>query len=154
MEKKRIWSIRHSLTFNNIPELFLIHLGFQSIKNMNNLPVKGVISDMRSLTKITTNNSLHYKRHIGLHIGLYFQVHEEETPRNSNKLRTKGNCCMSTSGNMQGGLKFMSLRSMRNVTRRYWNMIPMPDTFIDRFHLLVKYQPELLIFNDSKVRLI
>ena len=33
-------------------------------------------------------------------------------------------------------------------------MIPMPDTFIDRFHLLVKYQPELLIFNDSKVRLI
>ena len=33
-------------------------------------------------------------------------------------------------------------------------MIPMPDTVIDRVYLLVKYQPELLIFNYHKVRII
>ena len=44
----------------------------------------------------------------------------------------------------------MSLRSMKNITRRSWDMILITDTVIDRVKLLVKYQPELSVFTDYK----
>ena len=43
---------------------------------------------------------------------------------------------MGPSGNIQGGFKFMRLRSMKNITRRSWDMIPMTDTVIDWVKLL------------------
>ena len=42
---------------------------------------------------------------------------------------------------------------MKNITRRSWYMIPMPDTVIDRVNLLGKYQQEQL-FTDHKVQII
>ena len=55
---------------------------------------------------------------------------------------------MGTSGNIQGGFKFMSLRSMENITRRYWDITPMPDIVIDRVNILGKNKQELLVFTD------
>ena len=72
--------------------------------------------------------SLDYKKHPSLQFGQYCQVHEEDTPRNSQAPRTKGAICMGPSGNMQGGFKFMSLNSAKKITRRNWDVIPMPDT--------------------------
>ena len=48
----------------------------------------------------------------------------------------------------------MSLRSMKNITRRSWDIIPMPDKFINWVNLLGKYQQELLIFTDHKGKII
>ena len=48
----------------------------------------------------------------------------------------------------------MSLRSIKNITRQYWDIIPMPDTVIDRVNPLVKYQQQISVFNDSKVQII
>ena len=84
---------------------------------MNHFTVKGGISETMIPTKILIGNSLHYKKHIGLNIGQYCQVQEEETPRNSNKPRTKGAICMVPSRNIQGGFKYMRLKSTRNNTR-------------------------------------
>ena len=36
-----------------------------------------------------TGKSLHYKKDLGLQIGQYYQVHEEDTPCNRNQPRTK-----------------------------------------------------------------
>ena len=69
MEKEIIRSIRHSLNFNKDPKLFLIHLVFQLIKISNRFPIKGGIYDTIILTKIASGKSLHYLKHIGLHIG-------------------------------------------------------------------------------------
>ena len=43
---------------------------------------------------------------------------------------------------------------MKNITGRYWDMIPLPDIVIDRFNILGKYKQELLLFNDHKGRII
>ena len=51
-------------------------------------------------------------------------------PLNINKSRTKGEICMVPRGNIQGGFDFMSLRSMKNITRISWDMIPILNTFI------------------------
>ena len=152
--KESIRSIQHSLPFNKIPNIFLIHLVFQAIKILTHFPVKGGVYDTIIPTTIMTGNSLHYKKHIGLNIEQYCQVHEEDTPYNINKPRTKGAIYMVPSENLQGGFKFMSLRSMGNINSKYWDMIPMPDTVIDWVNLLGKYQPEILVSSYLRVRLV
>ena len=112
--KEIIGSIRHSLPFNTVPKLFMIHLVFQAIKIPNEFTVKGGISDTISSTKIMTGESMHYKKYLGLQIGHYCQLHEEDTSHNINQPRTKGAICMGPRGNIQGRFKFMSLRSMKN----------------------------------------
>ena len=101
-----------------------------------------------------TDESLHYKKYIGLQIVQYYQVHEEDTLHNSNHPFTRGAICMGPSGNIQGGFKFMRLRSMKNITRRSWDMILMPATVIERVNILGKDQQELLVFTDCKGRII
>ena len=111
------------------------------------------------LTLLTPQQSwqeilLIYKKHIDIKIGQYYQVHEEDTPSNSNKSRNNSDICIESSKSIQGGFKFMRLRSMKNITRQSWDMIPMHDIVIDRVNILKKYQPELLVFTDRKVQLI
>ena len=59
---------------------------------------------------------------------------------------------MGTSGNKQGGIKFMTLGSINNVTRGIWDTILMPDTVIDRCNALVLGQHNELEFLDLKKR--
>ena len=61
---------------------------------------------------------------------------------------------MGPSGNIQGGFKFMILRSMKNITRQSWDIIPKDDTVIDRVNLLGKEQPEIFIFTNIRDQLI
>ena len=101
-----------------------------------------------------TGESIHYKKQLGLYIVQYCQLHEEDTRRNSNQPCTKGAICMGPSVNIQGGFKFIRLRSMKNIKRRYWDIIPMPDTVIYHINILGKYQQELLIFTSHKGQLV
>ena len=48
----------------------------------------------------------------------------------------------------------MILRSMKNNTGRFWDMVTMPDTVIDRANILGKYQQEILVFTDRKFCLV
>ena len=48
----------------------------------------------------------------------------------------------------------MSLRSMKNITKISWYMIPMPYTVIYRFGILGRYKQQLLVFTDNKGKLV
>ena len=48
----------------------------------------------------------------------------------------------------------MSLVLIKDITRKSWDIIPMPDTVIDLVYLLGKYQQQILVFTDDKVQLI
>jgi hypothetical protein len=143
---------RHSLPFNRIPALLVIYIVFNAVRLLNHFPTKGGISDTISPKTIMTGETLDYKKHLCLQIGQYCQVHEEDQPRNSQLPRTKGAICLGPSGNVQGGYKFMSLRSAKKITRRSWDEIPMPDTVIARVNELAKNQPEQLMFTDRHGR--
>jgi hypothetical protein len=58
-----------------------------------------------------SGETLDYKKHMSLQLGQYFQVHEEDNPRNSQIARTKGEISLGPSGNLQGRFKFMDLNS-------------------------------------------
>ena len=78
--KERCRATRHSLPFNRIPKLMMIHIIFHSVKLLNHFPAKGGISDTISPKTIMTGETLHYKKHLSLQIGQYCQIHEEDTP--------------------------------------------------------------------------
>jgi hypothetical protein len=101
-----------------------------------------------------TGNSVDYQRDLSLQLGEYVQVHEEDEPRNGENPRTRGAICLGPSGNKQGGFKFLSLQSGKEITRMSWDALPMPDTVITRLETLAKGQPEQLIFTDRKGRAI
>ena len=127
---------------------------FQAIKMLNHFPVKRGIYDTIIPTTIMTGKNLHCKKHLGLHIGQYFQVNEEDTPCNSNQPRTKCAIFMGPSGNIQGGFMFMNLSTMKKITKRYWDIIPIPNTIIYRVNLLGIYQQDILVFIDCRGQII
>jgi hypothetical protein len=121
---------------------------FHAVKLLNFFPMKGGILDTLSLKTIMSGETLDYKKHLGPQIRQYCQVHEEDTPRNSQLPKTKGAILLGPSGNLQGGFKFMALNSRKKIVCRSWDVIPMPDTVIARVNMLGSDQPEQLIFID------
>jgi hypothetical protein len=127
-----------------------------AVKLLNFFPTKGGVSDTLSPKTIMSGETRDYKKDLRLQIGQYCpQVYEEDTPRNSQRPRTKGAIFLGPSGNLQGGYKFMALSTGKKIIRRSWDVIPMPDTVIARVNTLgTSDQPEQLIFTDRHGRLI
>jgi hypothetical protein len=152
--KERCRSSCHDLPFQRIPKLLTIHIVFYSVRMLNFFPTKGGISDNMSPKTIMSGEILDYKKHLCLPIGQYCQVHKEETPCNGQAARTRGAISLGPSGNLQGGHKFMALKTGKKITRRNWDVIPMPDLVIARVNALGSDQPKQLTFTDCHGRLI
>jgi hypothetical protein len=101
-----------------------------------------------------SGETLDFKKYLSLQMGQYCQVHEEDTPRNSQVARTKGAISLGPSENVQGGFKFMALNYGKKIVRRSRDVIPLPDVVINRVNELGKYQPRLMTFMDRHGRLI
>ena len=93
-----------------------------------------------------TGETLNYKRHVAIPFGKDFQINEVETPRSSTRPRTRGAVCMCPRGNKQGGFNFMTLGSMKNVAKRSWDAILMPDIIIAQLNARSQRQPNNLDF--------
>ena len=101
-----------------------------------------------------TGETLDYKRDLCLKTGEYCQVHEDELPRNSQKARTQGAIVLGPTGNLQGGFKFINLKTGKGITRYSWDRIPITDTVINRVNELGHGEPELFIFTNRQGNLI
>ena len=146
--------VRQSIPFNRIPRLFLIYIIFVSVKMINNFPTKGGTSTVYSPNIIMSGETFHYNIHLTLKIGHYCQVHDEDTPWNSQADRKRSSILLGPSGNTQGGFKFMSLHSAKKIIRRIWDAIQMLDTVISRVNELTKGKTEHFIFIYQKWRII
>ena len=152
--KERNRATTHAQPFTTVPKIMTIHNVLGSAKMLTNFPGKAGISETLSPRAILTGESLDYKKHLALQPGEYCQVHEEDTPRNSQNPRTRGAICMGPSGNQQGGFKFMALNTGSKLVRRSWDRLPMPDTVIARVNYLGRDQPKQMTFTDRKGQLI
>jgi hypothetical protein len=152
--KEQCRAARHSLPFETITKLTTIHIVLNVVKLLNFFPTKGGVSDTLSPKTIVSGETLDFKKHLSLQIGQYCQVHEKDTPRNSQVARTKGAISLVPSGNLQGGFKFMALNFGNKSVRHSWDMIPMPDFVINLGNELGKDQPRLMTFTDRHGRLI
>ena len=148
--KERYRAIGHRLPFQRIPKLLTIYIVFYAVRMLNYFPTKSVISDIFIPKTIMSGETLDFKNHLSLLIGQYCQVHEGDFHRNSQVACTKGAICLGPSGNLQGGYKYLALNTGKKITRCSWDVIPAPDTIIARVNLLVKDQPEDLVFTDRQ----
>ena len=87
------------------------------VRQLNYFPTKAGVSETLSPQMIVKGEALDYKKHLCLGFGSYCQTHEDDEPRNGMKSRTKAGISLGPTGNKQGGFKFMSLRSMKKITR-------------------------------------
>jgi hypothetical protein len=152
--KERCRATRHSLPYERIPKLITIHIVLNVFKLLNFFPTKGGVSDTLSPKTIMSGETLYFNKHLSLQISQYCQVHEEDTPQNSQVARTKGAISIGPSGNLQGGFKFMALNSDKKIVQCSWDVIPLPDVVINRINELGKDQPRLMMFTDRHGRLI
>ena len=79
-----------------------------------------------------TGIKLDYSKHCRLPFGLYVQVHDEPSPTSSPTARTVGAITLGPTGILQGGYKFLNLRTGKKITRRNWTHLPMPSEVIKR----------------------
>ena len=115
-----------------IPRVIVKETVKHCMKMLNAIPPKSGLTTQLSPRNIVTGKTLNYKHHFKMPIGDYAQVHEEEQPRNSMAERTLGAICLGPIDNVQGGYKFMSLRTGKMIKRYAWTPIPMTQEVIDR----------------------
>jgi hypothetical protein len=149
--KERYQATRHSL---RNPKLMKIHSVLNVVKLLNFFPTKDGVYGTLSPKTSMSGETLDFKKYLSLQISQYCQVHEEDTPRNSQVARTKGAISLGPSGNLQGSFKFMTLNSGKKIVRRSWDVIPLPDVVINCVNELGKDQPRLVNFTDRHGRLI
>ena len=78
--KERSRAARHSLPFQRITKLLMIHIVLNAVKMLNFFSTKGGISNTLSPKTIMFGETLDYKKHLSLQVGQYFQVCKEDTP--------------------------------------------------------------------------
>ena len=79
---------------------------------------------------------------------MYCQVHESDETGNSMAARTQGAICLGVKVNVQGGHLFIYLNTGRVMTRYSNTILPMPQSVIDRVHVLGEGQPSGISFHD------
>ena len=107
MAKEQCRANFHGLLFQKIPKLLTSHIVLKKVRMLNFFPAKGVILDSISPKNIMSGKTLDFKKHLLLHMGQQWQVHEEESPLNCAAPITKGGIYLGPSGNLKGGYKSM-----------------------------------------------
>jgi len=146
--KERARATRSRLPYRRIPQILTIWIVFGAVRMLNYFPSKGGVSSTLSPNTIMSGEVLDYKKQLQLPVGQYCQVHEEELPRNSQAPRTRGAIALGPTGNVQGGFRFMSLKTGKRITRYSWDSIPITETVIARVEQLGRDQPEHFIFTN------
>ena len=152
--KERFRAYKHSLPFRRLPVLMVIIPMLTIGRMLNYFPTAGGVSSDVSPRMLLTGEQLDYRKDLGLQLGAYCQVHQNEKPRNSMKARTLPALYLGPSGNLQGGRLFLSLSTGQSITRFAYDVLPMPATVIARVEALAKGQPEDHVFADRKGRII
>ena len=117
---------------------------------LNYFPVKGGFSAILIPKTIMCSYTFHYKQHLGTNIVNYCQLYEHEEPGSSQEPHTKGAICLGPSVNEQVVFLFMSLNSAKNITRRSWGTILMPDSVVVWVNKLDCNEPNQFIFTDRR----
>jgi hypothetical protein len=144
--KERVRATVHGLPFTRIPRLMVRELVIFSIDSLNQLPADEGVSNILSPHVIMTGRSNPDFNNFRIEFGAYAQIYEPgDMLINNMRSRTTGAIALSSTGNSQGHMHFLSLASGKRVTRGKWTVLPMPEEAILRVEQLatIDGQPPL-----------
>ena len=147
--KERTRSTWHSMPFEYVPRIIVIHLVHNAVFWLNAFPSPSGISAKHSPQYLMTGKKIDRKLHARLEFREYVQMHEEHS--NDMNARTTGGICLGPTGSSNGSHKFMSLMSGKSATRTRWTPLPLPSEVIKRINFMGKAQqgmPRTLTFGN------
>jgi hypothetical protein len=144
--KEKIHSLCHSLSFERVPGIMVVHMVLHIVVFVNGFPQRGGVKHY-SPGEIMTDRHLHVND-LQLGFGIYCQIAENVEPRNSLAPRTRAAISLGNSGNLSGGQLFLALDSGQTIVRHQWVVLPVPPTVIDHVNLLGKNEPSILTFTN------
>eukprot|EP00957_Ditylum_brightwellii_P095192 7249793-Ditylum_brightwellii.AAC.2 len=130
--KERARAIKCTLPFKKIPTIMIIKIINFAIVWLNAFPPKAGISTTLSPRAIIVGTQLDYKKHCRAPFSAYMQTHKENTPTNNLKDRSLAAICLGPLFNLQGGYKFLNLKTGKKMHRRHFDELPMPNWVIAR----------------------
>ena len=136
--KERVRSIRSVLPFRpaNILTKWLVYF---AVMRKNLISTK---ADTPPPKELFTGLKVNYKCDLRVGFGDYCQVYKPNGRKNNvNEDRTEGAIALLPSGNLQGSVKFLSLSSLKIITRDKWTALPMPQEVIDYLNKLSDKTP-------------
>ena len=117
---------------------------------LNAFPTKSGVSETFSLREILLRWKIDAKKHCILLSGLYFEVHYQPNPSNTNVSRTQEGIALGPTGNLQGSVKFYCLNTGRVLKRRDFTEIPMPTAVISKVNKIGKKENQGIEFRFLK----
>jgi hypothetical protein len=137
--KEKIHSLCHSLPFERVLGIMLVHIVLHIVKFVNGFPQQGGVKHY-SPSEIRTDCHLH-ANDLQLASGIYCQVAENVEPRNSLTPRTRAAILLGISGNLSGGQLFLALDSGQTIVRHQWVVLPVSPAVIDCVNVLGINEP-------------
>eukprot|EP00957_Ditylum_brightwellii_P021803 1645334-Ditylum_brightwellii.AAC.1 len=95
------------------------------------LPMRG-LSSIISPRALVMGREVDYRKHCRIPFGTYAQVNDKPSPSNSMTLRTSRSIALGLGANLQGGYKFLSLRTGQALNRRAFTKLPVPRDTVER----------------------
>jgi hypothetical protein len=111
--KEKIRSLCHSLPFEQVPGIMVVHMVLHIAKFVNEFPQRGGVKHY-SPGEIMTDCRLH-ANYLQLAFRIYCQVAENVEPRNSLAPRMSAAIFLGNSGNLSGGQLFLALDSGQTI---------------------------------------
>jgi len=134
--KERNRATVSGLPFKHYPKILKLALVSNAVTWLNMLPHADGISNTMSPRTLITGITADYNIHCRVPIGAYCEVHNENTPSNTETPRTSYAIALNPTGNLQGSYHFLSLTTGKRISRRRWTELPMTDAVINRVHTL------------------
>ncbi len=112
--KEKIRSLCHSLPFERVLGIMVVHVVLHIVKFVNGFLRRGGVKHY-SPGEIMTDRCLN-TNNLQLSFGVYCQVAENVEPRNSLAPRTQAAISLGNSGNLSGGQMFLALNTGHTIT--------------------------------------
>lgn len=125
-------ALLNTLPFHKFPRRIIIELVYFIILWRNASPSKSGVSNEYSPREILSGQKVDYGRDCLLDFGAYVEVHDEPSPLNGMKSRTRPCIALGPTANLQGTYKFLCLTTGKKLKKRKWTELPMPDSIIQQ----------------------
>lgn len=124
--------------------LILMWLVYFCVTRINMMPCRTRVNEV-SPFEAMTGRKLDFKRDLRVSFGEYAQsVIPDVEPKNDvTKQRTAACITLCPTGNLQGSVMMLHLKSLRVVARDHWTIMPMPDVVVNYLNHLHRSEKEV-----------
>ena len=154
--KNRARAVLSVLPYDYYHRQIIIYLVYFVVRMINAVPSKVGISKILSPSEIVQGRKIDYRVHCRFPFGAYVEASSDNVITNTMEPRTEPCIAIGTSGNIQGSVNCLCLRSGRVLVRRSLKELPFPPSILKLVELWGKiprsreYQRSLVVLDRHK----